>query len=532
MGMNRRDFLTLAAGAGAVATLPAPAIAKESETRVLRFVPQANLPNLDPVWGTQYVVRNASLLVYDTLFGLSSNLEPKPQMCAGYETSADGRVWTFRLRDGLYFHDKEPVRSVDVVASLKRWMARDAMGQVLKDRLDALEVVNDKQFRVQLQKPFPKLLLALAKPMPNIAVVMPERIANSDPFKQVAEYIGSGPMRFRRDEWVPGSRAVFERFSDYVPREETGDWLAGGKRMELDRIEWQVIPDAATAAAALQSGEVDWWETPIADLVPLLRANGKLRVEIADNLGNIGILRFNHLYPPFNDVRVRRAVAMVVSQDDYMHAVVGSDDALWRPMPSIFTPGTPLYTEAGGEILKGPRHWEEAKRLLAEAGYNGEKIVMLVATDIGITKGQSDVTADLLKRLGMNVDYVATDWGTVGARRAKQDPPSAGGWHIFHTWLAGLDCTTPATNIALRANGRKAWFGWPSSELIQTLIGQWYDAPDLAAERWVAADLNKAAMDFLPYIPTGFFLAYQAWRNNVSGIVKAPFPVFWGVRKQ
>ncbi len=524
--MQRRDLLKAAAGAGILA---APRLAGAAGARVLRFVPQANFANLDPVWGTQYVVRNASLLVWDTLYGLDSGLVPRPQMCEGHERSDDGLSWDFRLRAGLRFHDGEPVRARDVVASLNRWMARDAMGQVLKARLDALEAVDDVRFRFRLRVPFPKLLLALAKPMPNLAAIMPERVAATDPFKQIGDYIGSGPMVFRRDEWVPGSRVVFARFDGYVPRSEPSDWLAGGKRMLVDRVEWQIIPDPGTAAAALQNGEIDWWETPIPDLVPLLRQSPGVRVDIADPLGNVGLLRFNHLYPPFNDVRARQAVAMVMNQADEMHAVVGSDDALWRPMPSVFTPGTPLYTEAGGEILKGPRDYTAAKARLAASGYNGEKVVMLVATDLAITKGQSDVTADILTRLGMNVDYVATDWGTVGARRAKQDPPAKGGWNIFHTWLAGLDCALPATNIALRTNGPKAWFGWPSSEEIQGLITRWYDAPDARVEHDVAAALNRAALDFLPYVPTGFFLGYQAWRADLTGIVKAPFPVFWGV---
>ncbi|MBN8898998.1 MAG: ABC transporter substrate-binding protein, partial [Rhodospirillales bacterium] len=248
-------------------------------------------------------------------------------------------------------------------------------------------------------------------------------------------------------------------------------------------------------------------------------------------LGNIGSFRINHLHPPFNDVRARRAIQMALSQPDYMGAVVGDDQTLWKTLPGFFTPDTPLYTEFGGDILKGKRDYEGAKKLLAEAGYKGEPIVLLVATDLAITKAQGDVTADLLKRIGMNVDYVATDWGTVGQRRAKKDPPSEGGWHIFHTWHAGADCVNPAPYTALDASGATAWFGWPKSDLVQEKIAAWYAAPDLAAEKQAIAELNKAAMDDVVYVPTGFFKAYQAWRKNVSGVVKAPFPVFWDVTK-
>ncbi|MBN8872810.1 MAG: ABC transporter substrate-binding protein [Rhodospirillales bacterium] len=529
--MHRRDFLKTAAVAAA-GTLAAPNLGRAADAKTLRFIPQANLANLDPIWTTQYVVRNGSLLIWDTLFGVDEQLAPQPQMVEGYETSADGKTWTFKLRPGLKFHDGEPVRAKDVVASINRWMVRDApMGLPIKKRTDALEAVDDQTFRFRLNQPYPKMLFALGKSSTPMLFIMPERIAATDPYKQITEFVGSGPMRFRRDEWVPGAKAIFERFDGYVPRSEKASWLAGGKRMHFDRVEWQIVPDTATASAALQNGEVDWWEIASPDLAPLLKKTPNVLVDIADPLGNIGSFRINHLHPPFNDVRARRAIQMALSQPDYMGAVVGDDQTLWKTLPGFFTPDTPLYTEFGGDILKGKRDYEGAKKLLAEAGYKGEPIVLLVATDLAITKAQGDVTADLLKRIGMNVDYVATDWGTVGQRRAKKDPPSEGGWHIFHTWHAGADCVNPAPYTALDASGATAWFGWPKSDLVQEKIAAWYAAPDLAAEKQAIAELNKAAMDDVVYVPTGFFKAYQAWRKNVSGVVKAPFPVFWDVTK-
>jgi len=527
--MKRRDFLT-AGTAAALGSLAAPHISRAQSARVLRFVPQANLSSLDAVAGTQYVVRNAGLMVWDTLYGIDSTITPKPQMAEGHEASADFKTWTFRLRPGLKFHDGAPVLARDVIASLNRWMARDTMGQRIKASMDAFEAPDDRTVRMRLNKPFLKMLFALGKNNAPVALIMPERIAKTDPFHLITEYVGSGPMMFRKDEWVPGSRAVFERFGDYAPRAEAADWLAGGKRMMFDRIEWLILPDDATKAAALQNGEIDWWENPIPDLVPLLKRNRNLNVDIADPLGNIGSFRMNHLHPPFNDVRARRAVLTALSQEDYMRAVVGDDETLWKSLPSFFTPGTPVYSEAGGDILKGPRRYDEAKRLLADSGYNGEKVILCVATDVQITKAQGDVTADLLQKMGMNVDYQALDWGTVGARRAVKDPPPKG-WNIFHSWHAGADCLNPAPYTAFDAGGDKAWFGWPNSPKIQEGISTWYDAPDLEAEKKAIADLNRDAMEFVTYAPTGFFLQYQSWRKNVSGVVRAPFPVFWGVQK-
>ncbi|WP_182178214.1 ABC transporter substrate-binding protein [Methylobacterium radiotolerans] len=527
--MDRRTFLKGSAALGLAAPqLARPALAQGG--KVLRFVPQANLANFDPIWGTQYVVRNAGTLVWDMLYGVDAQLKPQRQMVESEEVSGDKLTWTFRLRPGLKWHDGEPVLAKDVVASLTRWMARDPIGLMIRGIQDDLAATDDKTFQWRLKKPFPKLLYALGKTNAPMALMMPERIAKTDPFTQISEYVGSGPMKFVRNEWVPGARAVFETFTDYKPRDEPNSWLAGGKRMLVDRVEWVIMPDAATASAALQNGEVDWWENPISDLVPLLRKNANLNVDIADPLGNVGSFRMNHLHPPFDNPKIRQAVMTAMSQEDYMRAIVGDDDSLWKKLPGFFTPGTPLYSEAGGGNV-GKGDIKLGQKLLKEAGYKGEPVVCVVAQDQGITKAQGDITADLLKQMGFNVDFVATDWGTTGTRRASKAPPSQGGWNMFHTWHAGADCINPAGYPAVRASGDKAWFGWPSIPPVETAIAEWFDAADPAAEKAAINKVNAAACEGVVYVPTGFFLGYQAWRKNVSGIVKGPIPFTWGVSK-
>jgi peptide/nickel transport system substrate-binding protein len=330
--MDRRTFLKTTAGAGALVAsggLAKPAISQRAAARALRLVPQTNLANFDPIWTTAYIARNAGLLVWDMLYGVDSNLQPQRQMVESENVSPNGLTWTFRLRSDLKFHDGEPVLAKDAVASINRWAARDSMGQMLKAIESELVVVDDRTFRWVLKKPYPKMLLALGKIGPPCCFVMPARVAATDPFQQITDHVGSGPMRFVKDEWIPGARAVFEKFPGYVARQEPASWLAGGKRIASDRIEWIVISDHGTAAAALQNGEVDWWEQPLPDLVPVLRKNRNVMVEIADPLGNVGTLFFNHLYPPFNDVRARRAILMALSQEDYMRAYVGDDNRMW-----------------------------------------------------------------------------------------------------------------------------------------------------------------------------------------------------------
>jgi peptide/nickel transport system substrate-binding protein len=531
--MDRRTFLKSAVGAGALAAaggLTTPAISQRAAARALRLVPHADLANFDPVASGAYIARNAGLLVWDTLYGIDNTLTPRRQMIEAEEVTADGLIWMFRLRPGLKFHDGEPVLAKDAVASINRWAARDQMGQMIKAIENELVAIDDRTFRWALKKPYPKMPLALGKSGPPCCFVMPARIAATDPFRQIGEHVGSGPMRFVRNEWVPGAKAVFEKFSDYVPRPEPASWFAGGKNIVVNRIEWIIIPDPATAAAALQNGEVDWLETVLPDLLPVLRKNRNLVLEINDPLGLVGTLSMNHLYPPFNNMRARRAILMALSQEDYMRALVGDDDSLWKPMPGYFPPGTPLYTEEGGDILKGPRKLEAAKRLLAESGYAGEPITLMAAQDNAILKAWGDVTVDLLKRLDMKVDFAAVDFGTVVARRAQKSSPGQGGWQMFITSYFGADFADP-TNRFLRANGNELSNGWANSPQIEAEIAAWFNATNLAEEKTIVRRLNRLAVDHVVYAPLGVLMRHYAWRKSVSGIVQAPLPLFWGVSK-
>src|SRR5215831_1887485 len=531
--MDRRTFLKSAIGAGALATagsLATPAISQRAAAKALRLVPDADLANFDPVWSGANIARYAGLLVWDTLYGVDATLRPQRQMVEFEEVSSDGLTWAFRLRPGLRFHDGEPVLAKDAVASINRWAARKSMGQMIKTIENELVAVDDRTFRWVLKKPYPKMPLALGK-MAAPCFVMPARIAATDPFRQIGEYVGSGPMRLVRNEWVPGAKAVFEKFAGYAPRQEPASWLAGGKNIVLDRIEWITIPDPATAAAALQNGEIDWLENVLPDLLPILRKNPNVVTAIDDPVGLVGQLVMNHLFPPFNDVRARRAILMALSQEDYMRAYVGDDDSLWKPMPGYFAPGTPLYTDEGGDILKGPRKFEAAKRLLGESGYAGERVTLLAAQDIPNHKAWGDLTADLLKQLDMKVDLAAVDWGTVFARRVQKSLAGRGGWQMLVASGWGVDGAADPSSGILAADGTSPAKGWANNLQIEAEIAAWHNATSLDEEKTIARRLNRLALDHVLFAPLGVYLRRHAWRRNVNGIVPAPLPLFWGVSK-
>jgi peptide/nickel transport system substrate-binding protein len=527
--MRRRTFIG-AAAAGAAA-LAAPRVhGQASATRTLKIVPQANLTSLDPVWTTATITRTHSFLVYDNILGVDANFQVKPQMAEGWTIEDDGKTYVFTLREGLRFHNNEPVRAQDCVASIKRWWARDGFGQEIAKRHDSIEALDDRRFRIRLKRPFSHLLSAIAKPNASPCFVMPESVANTDPFTAITSFIGSGPYRFLPDEWNPGSRVGYAKFDGYVPRQEEPDWTAGAKRANAERMEWHIIPDPATAGAALQSGEVDFWELPLHDLLPVLARNRNIEVVNRDPIGTVGMLRLNHLNPPFDNPEIRRALLLAIDQEDYLKAVVGDDPSMFSTSYSYWSNGSPMHTEAGSEALK-VRSIDKAKEALAKAGYGGEKVVQLHASDFPTIAAQSQVTGDLLRRLGMNLEFVATDWGTVVQRRASREPIDKGGWNVFHTTWAGPDWFDPAAAVGMRTNGTNAWFGWPTSEKIEALRDAWFDAPNLEEQKRIAAEIQVEAFQVVPHVPLGHFLSPSAMRRNVTGLIKSPVVLFYNMAK-
>jgi peptide/nickel transport system substrate-binding protein len=528
--MNLFSRLLRAATAATLALWLTPALAEPAQT-TLRFIPQADLRSIDPIWTTAYVTRNFGYLVFDTLFALDKNFKPQPQMVDHWKVTDDKLTYTFTLRDGLKWQDGQPVRAVDCIASIERWGKRDPLGQKLIEAVAEIKPVDDKTFTIHLKAPFPLLVNALAKLSSNTPFMMPERLAKTDPFKQISEAIGSGPFKFVKSEWVPGNKAVFVKNTEYVPRKEPPSFASGGKVAKVDRVEWLYIPDSATASAALNVGEADWYEQPPADLLPVFAGNPDVVVATVDPLGNQGILRFNHMQPPFDNLKLREAVLNLVNQKDYMRAAAG-DPKYWKTCVALFTCGAPFATTAGAEALLNGPNLAKAKQLIAESGYKGEKIVLLDATDQPIVHGEALVTLAALRQAGLNVELQSMDWGTLITRRASKAPVDQGGWSIFHTWTSAPDLLSPAVDAALRANDGRAWFGWPTDPKLEGLIDQWFKAPDFAAQKKLAADIQtEAYQGDVPYIPTGQFVAPTAYRKNLHGIIVAPVVFFWNVEK-
>jgi peptide/nickel transport system substrate-binding protein len=523
--MDRR---TLLASAAASPLLAMPAVAQRRAS-TLRYVPSSNLTVLDPVFTPAAVSITHGYCVFDTLYGVDAQMNPVPQMASGHTVSADGLTWEITLREGLKFHDGEPVRARDCAASLERWSKRDSFGQALGAATERFGFKDDRTIVITLKRPFGRLLHAIGKPHSSPAMIMPERLAKTSPTTQVTEMIGSGPYRFVRGEYVSGSRMVYEKFADYVPRAEAPSWTSGGKVVHFDRLEWQVIPDPATAAAAIQAGEVDWVAAVLPELAETVARNRRVELFRVDPYGVLSVLRFNHANPPFDNPALRQAVLRAIDQTPFIQAITArpADGEVCR---SMFPCGMPGVTEVGAGVM-GTLDVEAAKRAVVAAGYKGERVVILNPTDIASINAHGILVADLLRRIGMNVDLQDLDWGTVVQRRVSKNPVERGGWSIACTNWPAISIDNPATNATTRGLGDTGWWGWFNDPRTEELVQNWLSATSAADAEALFLAAQRRALEMVPSIPLGRTFSDGAIRSDIKGALHGSVHTFWNVQR-
>src|SRR5215470_9571337 len=524
MGYLRRGAVAILTAATTVAL-----VASAHAGTTLRAVMHSDLKILDPIWTTAYIVRNHGYMIYDTLFATDANGEIKPQMVGNYEVSADKLTHTFTLRDGLAWHDGQPVTAEDCVASIKRWAVKDSTGQKLMAFVDSIEVKDPKTFVMKLKSPSGLVLLGLGKPSSNVPFIMPKRVAETDPNTQISDFTGSGPFVFKQDEWKPGDKTVYLRNEKYKPRPEPASGLAGGKVVKIDRVEWRAIPDHQQAVNALLAGEIDFIEAPPHDLLPLGLADANVKLFDWNPWGNQYTFRPNWLHKPFDNAKVRQALLYAFNQEDFLKAVVG-DPKYYKVCNSYFPCGTPFSSEQGMDgLLKS--NFQKARELLKEAGYDGTPIVLMHSTDLAVLTNLAPVAKSLMEKAGFKVDMQSMDWQTLVARRAKKDPPAQGGWHAFLTSWVAADILNPVSAGFLNASCDTAMFGWPCDKELESLRDQYARETNPSKFKTIAENMQVRVTQYPTHVWLGQWYQPVAARKNVVGIVAAPATVFWNIEK-
>lgn len=535
MGATRRDVLKTGFVGGVLISAPSLAFPQSAPpvSRTIRAVMHADLRVLDPHWTTANITGYHGSMIYDTLFAIDSNFRPRPQMVERWGVSDDRLTWTFTLRDGLAFHDGAAVTSRDCVASLRRWAVRDGFGQHLFARVVDTPIVDDKTFRIVVREPYSLMLEALGKVSPSAPFMMRASDAATDPGTQVRDTIGSGPFTYNRDESRPGVRHIYDRNPRYVPRAEAPDFASGGKVVKVDRVVWNNMPDETTALAALRNNEIDFYEVPPQDLIPELRADRALSVDVLNKTGHVGFLRMNHLHPPFNHPAARRALLHLINQADVMKAIFGDQPNAWRQCGAYFGCGTPMENSENMGWLTGGQNIARARELFRESGYNGQSVVILHATDHWFVNPASMLLAQWLRQAGVNAELVAMDWGALLTRRAVRRPPAEGGWNIFTTTTTTLSLSDVAGNSLTLTNGDRGWFGWPNDEPLTAMREEWSRAPDVDGRAAVARRMQARGWDVVPFAVLGTMFRSSAWRRTLGGVIGMPEIVpFWNMEKR
>jgi peptide/nickel transport system substrate-binding protein len=520
LGIGRRGLL--AGGTGlAAATIIRPREARAAKPVVAVW--ESEVVILDPHMITATITRTFGTHVFDTLLGQTAKGEIKPQMLEGWTASADKLTWDFTLRPGLKWHDGEPVTPEDCVASLNRWMPRDALGRMLRAATASLEPTGPATFRLVLKEPFPMLLQVLAKPNAPLPVIMPRKIMAEVGDGRIKTVIGSGPFRFVAARWKPGASMILERNPDYAARPEPADFLAGGKHVKIDELDLRVMPDANTGSNALLAGEVDYMQFLPFETLELQEKNRAVRV-----FGEMGIhmyqgnFRLNHAAPPFDNPKVRQVMWKLVDQASILDAIGIPAKYRLDRCDSFWMCDTPLSTLAGAGAAK--YDIAAARAELAASGYKGEPVISLnVAGSISETAGR--VLEQAMREAGFNVQPQQMDWGTVLARRARKE-----GWSMFPVYSNGTDMMNPLTHFYVAATCGD-FPGWSCDERIPTLLQQFTKADGLDSQRKIAAEIQVLSYELTPAVMWGQFTRPAGYRTTLKNFIESSYPMFWQVEK-
>ncbi|RXH29731.1 peptide ABC transporter substrate-binding protein [Bradyrhizobium nanningense] len=533
MAISRRKLIKAGASAGAALSIPSAlwAQVEPAAARTVRMVTgSGDLRVFDPIFTAAYVTANHGLAIYDTLFSLDSRFMPQPQMVASWGVSDDKKTYTFQLRDGLSWHDGAPVTAADCVASIRRWAEVNPGGQLMMARAKDISKKDDKTFTITLKEPLGLLIDILANIATPCLFIMREKDATRPATEQVTTNVGSGPFKFNHALAKPGASFTYDQNENYVPRKEPADGLAGGKVVKVDRVIWDNIADQQTAFAALQAGEIDFFGAPPLDQLSTIKSDPNLELQVLNKGGNDWYLRLNCLQKPFDNVKARQAMLQLIDQDAFMRTEYPPEYI--STVTSIFGTGSVYSNDENTGWHKKGGDPEKAKQLFKEAGYSGEKVVILQPTNISFINNASQLLAASLRKIGVNAELAPSDWGGVVARRANKAPVEKGGWSIFISSDSDYSLGNPIGNITLAANGEKAWYGWPNNEEYEALRAKWADVETLEERKELARKMQQVFWDFVGFVFLGKSVSPIARRKTLTGVIGMPTLVpMWNMQK-
>ncbi|RUW28168.1 ABC transporter substrate-binding protein [Mesorhizobium sp. M1E.F.Ca.ET.041.01.1.1] len=530
MTITRREIIKAGLAAGTAVSMPTILRAQTpNDVRTVRWV-APNIFVFDPIFSIEGAYH--AYQIYDTLLALDSKGIPQPQMVGKWGLSEDKKTYTFQLREGLTFHDGSPVTAADCVASIRRWSQVDSGGKLIMARAKDISKKDEKTFTITLNEPLPLLITLLASSGGYYLAIMREKDASRPAAEQVIANIGSGPFKFNNALAKPGVSFTYDRNEQYISRQEPADGYAGGKVVKVDRVVSLVIADQQTSVAALQAGEVDFVATPPSDLYPLIESDANLALENVNESGRDMHVRMNFLQPPFDNVKARQAMLHLIDQEAIMQAA-GFDPKYFRPVKSIFGNSTAYSNDENTGWYKKGGDPEKAKKLFQEAGYSGEKVVILQPTDWPTVSKAAEYLAFILRKNGVNAELAPSDWGGVSKRRANKGPIEDGGWNIYISDWTDAELDNPIGVPLFRANGADAYYGWPKNDQYEGLRARWLKVETLEERKALAREMQHLAWDFVGTLMLGQYFEPIARRKSLTGLVhfRSAYWPMWNIQK-
>ena len=499
---------------------PAPGPRTGGTLRVLFNEP----PSLDNMKTCNTVSMTLGWHIWDNLLTIDSKNELKPGMADSWALSPDGLSLELTLRDGLQHHDGKPVTTDDVVASVGRWMELDRIGKLLGEREKSITAVDSKTVSFKLNEPLGPLLYGLAKPGCRSATIWPEWVVDKYPSTsqlEASDAVGSGVFKF--GEWVPTSHLTLERFDGYKPRSEEPDGWSGGRIAYVDEIRLVFIPQVAAALAALKAGQLDWAQVAAYDEVAKLQEDPDRFKIYLSKPGALADIMVN-MHPdnllgknPKGDL-LRRAIWLAQDSKSMMSSLGPSQ--FWSLHHNIFFENTVWSSDAGKDIWEY-HDIEEAKKLVAEAGYNGEQIRCSYTVGNASQQGWCLTISDLLtSKLGMNA--IAEP-----AERAQHLPirlaPDRA--ELLATGFNSLTSGYPLNNLGID----QGFYHWQDDNMLQ-LTRDFASANTYEEQKVVADKMQLLAFQEMPMYTWGERYITYISREWVNGYLNTQvLPVWWNI---
>ncbi len=471
-------------------------------------------PTLDAHWTTATITEVTSNHYAEGLYTLDANYQPIPMLAESHTVSEDGKVWVFKLRPGILFHNGKEMTSEDVVASLNRWGQMSTYGKTLYTQVEEVKALDKYTVQMNLKEPSGIVLISLGT-RNNFGAIYPKELIEQYGTERLKEYIGTGP--FKVEEWRPDRYIKMTRWDKYTPRSEPANGFGGQKVAYVDEVRFIPIPDVSVRVASVETGEIDFADDINPDAYERVKDNPQLEVIIAKPYYWI-VAVLNKKKGLFTNRKMRQAFQAAINIEPIMKAAGGNPQFYRLDSSLAFQEQAQWWIEDAGKGFYNVHDKEKAKQLLKEAGYQGEAFRFMTTQEYDWMYKAALVTKQQLEEIGITVDLQVVDWSTLVQRRNNPD--------LYDAFTTGMGMFyDPTHTIYLKCS----WPGWTCEEEFDRLLGQMMVEQDYKKRLALWKEVNQAFYEKVPVIRYGDLFGLRIMQKHLKNVQRLIRPFFWNV---